>query len=142
MKYALLARRLCIANLIAILGLLIPGSLLAYFEGYYEGGYYAESTYYTQPYYQSYYEGYYEAGYYAQNTYYEQAGYYSQGAYGTGAPTVYSFQYEVDGRCVQVRVTKQNEDPHTVIHADGFSASCDDIASNSRSLQRSVELTY
>jgi hypothetical protein len=57
-------------------------------------------------------------------------------------PYVMSFEYEPEGYCVQVEVRKNVASPRTVIHADGFSVSCNEITTNSRSLQRSVELRY
>lgn len=44
--------------------------------------------------------------------------------------------------CAQVTVAKNPTAPHTVIHADGYSTSCDTITTSPRSLQRSVELRY
>ena len=61
---------------------------------------------------------------------------------GTSLPYTMSFQYEPDGYCVNVRIDKSDVNPETVIHADGFSVSCADITTSSRSLQRSVELRY
>lgn len=46
------------------------------------------------------------------------------------------------GNCAKVVVTKSPTNPRTVVHADGFSTTCEEIESSSRSLQRSVELTY
>ncbi len=46
------------------------------------------------------------------------------------------------GNCARVVVNKNVTNPQTVIHADGFSTSCEEIESSSRSLQRSVELRY
>lgn len=64
----------------------------------------------------------------------------------TGAPGslpyTMSFEFEPNGYCVQVDVTKGAIDPRTVIHADGFSTPCDDISISGRALQRSVELSY
>ncbi|MEK7509495.1 MAG: hypothetical protein AAB605_02170 [Patescibacteria group bacterium] len=55
-------------------------------------------------------------------------------------PYTISFEYEPNGYCAQVSVTKDSVDPRTVIHADGFSTNCADISVSGRSLQRSVEL--
>ncbi len=44
--------------------------------------------------------------------------------------------------CAQVTVAKNPTAPHTVIHADGYSTSCETIMTSPRSLQRSVELRY
>lgn len=64
----------------------------------------------------------------------------------TGHSSVYpytvSFEFEPNGICARVYVTKSVTAPHTVIHADGFSTSCATIGTNPRALQRSVELRY
>jgi hypothetical protein len=64
----------------------------------------------------------------------------------TGHSSVYpytvSFEFEPNGICSRVYVTKSQTSPHTVIHADGFSTNCATIATNPRALQRSVELRY
>lgn len=52
------------------------------------------------------------------------------------------FEYEPNGYCAKVRVTKDLIAPSTVIHADGFSVPCIDIDVSNRALQRSVELKY
>ncbi|MBI4087779.1 hypothetical protein HY418_00125 [Candidatus Kaiserbacteria bacterium] len=48
--------------------------------------------------------------------------------------------------CAQVTITKTKSQTtnavETAIHADGYSTSCDTISTNSRALQRSVELHY
>lgn len=44
--------------------------------------------------------------------------------------------------CVEVTVAKNASAPFTVIHADGYSTPCANIATSPRSLQRSVELRY
>ena len=46
------------------------------------------------------------------------------------------------GNCAEVTIKKNAVAPFTVIHADGYSTPCSSIASNSRSLQRSIELQY
>ena len=61
-----------------------------------------------------------------------------------------TFQFEPSDRCAQVSVQKceaecdpvNYPDIHTIIHADGFNTTCATIGSNTRSLQRSVELHY
>lgn len=63
------------------------------------------------------------------------------GSQGT-LPYVIAFRYQPNGYCVDVEVTKSVTDPKTVIHADGFSTNCTDIALSGRTLQRSVELSY
>ena len=57
-------------------------------------------------------------------------------------PYTMSFQFTPNGYCTMVSVTKNSVDPHTVIHADGFSTDCASITTNPRALQRSVELHY
>jgi len=57
-------------------------------------------------------------------------------------PYTMTFEYEPNGYCVRVAVTKATAHPRTRIHADGFSTACEDIETNARALQRSVELTY
>lgn len=52
------------------------------------------------------------------------------------------FEYEPNGYCAKVSVTKNLLEPSTVIHADGFSVACVDIDVSNRALQRSVELRY
>lgn len=49
---------------------------------------------------------------------------------------------ELNGRCAVVTVTKDDEPPFTVIHADGYNVPCSERTTNPRTLQRSVELTY
>lgn len=53
-----------------------------------------------------------------------------------------SFEYEPNGYCARVGVTKDTINQSTVIEADGFSTSCSEIDVSSRALQRSVELSY
>jgi hypothetical protein len=64
----------------------------------------------------------------------------------TGAPGplpyTMTFEFEPNGYCSQVLVTKSATDPKTVIHADGFSTPCSEISLSGRALQRSVELSY
>ena len=57
-------------------------------------------------------------------------------------PYTMSFEFEPNGYCVQVTVTKATVHPRTRIHADGFSVPCVEIESSARALQRSVEMTY
>ena len=57
-------------------------------------------------------------------------------------PYTMSFEFEPNGYCAQVTVTKSAVDPRTTIHADGFSTTCADIAVSGRALQRSVELNF
>ncbi len=75
----------------------------------------------------------------------------------SGATFPYSDEFQVDlfvngdgvtgtsddlGYCADVRITKNNTNPHTVIHADGYSVNCASIDASARALQRSVELQY
>lgn len=66
----------------------------------------------------------------------------------TGRATTYpytmQFQFQPSGYCTQVTVTKSQSGSiiSTTIHSDGYSASCATYATNSRTLQRSVELHY
>jgi len=64
----------------------------------------------------------------------------------TGAPGplpyTMAFDFEPNGYCAHVEVTKSASDPRTVIHADGFSTPCVDVEVSGRVLQRSVELNY
>lgn len=84
-----------------------------------------------------------EGAYYGQSTYYAQSTYYSQGSYAPPTPTLFSYEYETNGYCAKVVVTKSVSNPRTVIHADGYNvADCDNIATSPRALQRSVELSY
>lgn len=46
------------------------------------------------------------------------------------------------GNCAEVIIYKNPTAPYTVIHADGYSTPCSTITSNSRTLQRSIELQY
>jgi hypothetical protein len=57
-------------------------------------------------------------------------------------PIAFDFEFEPNGYCARVSVTKNNVHPRTVIHADGFSTICDDIEVSGRALQRSVEISY
>ena len=58
--------------------------------------------------------------------------------------TVFSYGFDTQGHCAKVRITKslQNNSMRTVIHADGYNVLCNDIGTNPRALQRSVELHY
>ena len=61
-------------------------------------------------------------------------------------PYTVAFEFEPNGFCVDVEVSKSlNETTgavDTVVRADGFSTGCALIATNPRTLQRSVELAY
>lgn len=57
-----------------------------------------------------------------------------------------SFQFEPNGYCASVSVTKAVQEDTgavaSIIHADGYSTTCDAIETSPRALQRSVELRY
>lgn len=53
-----------------------------------------------------------------------------------------TFEYQPNGFCARVAVTKDTINGSTVIEADGFSTECSEIDTSNRSLQRSVELSY
>lgn len=57
-------------------------------------------------------------------------------------PYEMQFQYEPNGYCASVYVTKDTNPKRTHVRADGFSTSCDSVETNPRTLQRSVELNY
>ena len=117
------------------------------------GGIYSQSSYYSQASYDTS-EGaagapiYSQSTYYSQSSYYSEGGYYSQGSYygqasyGPSAPMSFTFEYEPNGYCARVTVTKSDTHPRTVIHSDGYSVSCELVTTSTRVLQRSVELKY
>jgi hypothetical protein len=47
-----------------------------------------------------------------------------------------------NSRCADVTIYKNNVAPFTVLHADGYSTSCETISSSARALQRSIEIQY
>lgn len=57
-------------------------------------------------------------------------------------PVVFEFEFEPNGNCAQVTMTKNTVHPRTLIRADGFSVPCAQITTSARVLQRSVELSY
>lgn len=57
-------------------------------------------------------------------------------------PIVFEFEFEPNGYCTQVTVTKDTVHPRTLIRANGFSVDCEGIETSARVLQRSVELSY
>lgn len=61
---------------------------------------------------------------------------------GSLSPVTFSYQYEVESRCVKVSVVKNTAHPKTVIHADGYNVACAAVSVSNRALQRSVELQY
>lgn len=63
----------------------------------------------------------------------------------TSYPYTMVFQFEPNGHCADVSVTKSLNASNilaTVIRADGFSVDCASTEGNPRTLQRSVELHY
>jgi len=60
------------------------------------------------------------------------------------------FEFDLAGKCVRVTVQKcatecdpaQYPNIRSIIHADGFNTTCATVSTNSRALQRSVELHY
>lgn len=66
---------------------------------------------------------------------------------GTSLPYTSTFSVDLftdqsTGYCAEVTVTKSDSNPHTVIHADGYSVTCAARTASVRALQRSVELQY
>lgn len=59
---------------------------------------------------------------------------------GYGVPS--TFEYEPNGFCARVSVTKDNSAPYTVIDARGYNTTCSAIANNPRALERAVEIFY
>ena len=61
-----------------------------------------------------------------------------------------SFNFDLAGKCVQVSIQKcatvcdpvKYPDIRSIIRADGFNTTCETVSTNSRALQRSVELHY
>ncbi|MFA7309653.1 MAG: hypothetical protein WC050_02000 [Candidatus Paceibacterota bacterium] len=52
------------------------------------------------------------------------------------------FSDQSTGYCTDVTIYKNTSNPYTVIHADGYSTTCEAMGTNNRALQRSVELHY
>lgn len=59
-----------------------------------------------------------------------------------GGAIISSFQFEPNGYCAKVTVTKKDTAPRTVIRVDGYNTACDTISSSSHALERSVSLKY
>ncbi len=57
-----------------------------------------------------------------------------------GVPS--TFEYEPNGFCARVSVTKDTASPHTVIDARGYNTTCAAIANNPRALERAVQIFY
>ncbi len=63
------------------------------------------------------------------------------GSWPTGV--TFTFQYNPNGKCAKVVVTKQETNPVTTINASGYNVSCSDLdAGSDRALERSVQLHY
>lgn len=57
-------------------------------------------------------------------------------------PMTFSFQYEPNGMCAKITVTKSATDPKTTIDASGYNVVCSAISGSTRALERSVQLHY
>lgn len=55
---------------------------------------------------------------------------------------VSSFEFEPNGYCAKVNVTKSDTNPRTKIHVDGYNTTCANIQTSSHALERSVDLKY
>ncbi|MBI2611098.1 hypothetical protein HYW60_04190 [Candidatus Kaiserbacteria bacterium] len=55
---------------------------------------------------------------------------------------VSTFEYEPNGYCAKVNVTKRSTHPFTIIHVDGYNTTCANIETSSHALERSVDLRY
>lgn len=53
-----------------------------------------------------------------------------------------TFEYQPNGYCARVSVTKNETSPNTAIDARGYSTTCVGIETNPRALERAVELLY
>lgn len=51
-------------------------------------------------------------------------------------------EFQPNGYCAIVTITKRDVSPFTTIHADGYSVPCAERTTNPRTLQRSVELNF
>lgn len=59
-----------------------------------------------------------------------------------GYDVPYSFEFQPNGYCSRVSVTKRTTHPRTIIDSRGYSTTCAGIANNPRALERAVEITY
>jgi Tfp pilus assembly protein PilX len=59
---------------------------------------------------------------------------------GFGIPQ--SIEFQTNGYCVRVDVTKNSTHPRTKIISKGYNTSCTNIGVSRRTLERAVELTY
>lgn len=60
----------------------------------------------------------------------------------TGYGIPMEFQFEPNGLCSIVEVTKEQTFPNTTIQARGYSTDCEGITTSPRALERAVEITY
>ena len=60
---------------------------------------------------------------------------------GVGYDTAMTFQFEVDGFCSIVSVTKSETHPRTKIESKGYNTTCDNTV-NPRRLERAIRVTY
>lgn len=54
----------------------------------------------------------------------------------------FTFEYQPNGYCAKVVLTRKDTNPKTVIRASGYNTSCAGLAASARALERSVELRY
>lgn len=59
-----------------------------------------------------------------------------------GYGSAMEFEFEPNGYCARVSVTKSEDIPRTRIEGRGYNTSCANIANNPRALERAVELTF
>jgi len=60
---------------------------------------------------------------------------------GVGYNTAMTFQFEVDGFCAIVSVTKSETHPRTKVESKGYNTTCDNTV-NSRRIERAIRVTY
>lgn len=53
-----------------------------------------------------------------------------------------TFEYQPNGLCARVSVSKKSTNPHTIIDARGYNTTCAQIGTNPRALERAVEIFY
>ena len=59
---------------------------------------------------------------------------------GFGIPI--EFEFEPNGYCARVSVTKNGSNPNTVIVSRGYSTGCSTVETSPRTLERAVRITY
>ena len=57
-------------------------------------------------------------------------------------PHTITFEFNPNGRCAKLSVTKNLTAPNMEIRSDGFNTTCDTISTSARALQRSVRAQY